>query len=411
MRATPRLLRSVGWTVSGTFVFAISQWAIVALTAKLAGPVALGLFTLAAAVVAPILALAQTQLRGVLGTDARYEHRLGDFLQVGTVLTLTMAVGTPLVAVLVGTDSITVKVITAFVIAKSFDSISDILYGYHQRREDMKVIAIGQFANGTLSVLFFGGMLYLKDDIVLATTGYAVASGITLVAWAIPITVLARKRDTDDPRDQPQARMRLLRLAMPLGVVMVLAGIASNLPRYAVQIDLGEAALGVFGGLAYMVLVGTNFVSAIGQAASPRLAKHAAAGRTADFGRLLKTLLGVSIATAGVGLLVSIIWGRPLVQLIYTSEFTEHTGVLVALAAAALASFPAIILAVAATAARNFRAQLPVFVIVLVVGAVACFYLVPLWGMAGAAAATALMALVQAVGCGLLVRSAVWGRP
>lgn len=410
MTSAPRLSRSVTWTVSGTFVFALSQWAIVALAAKLAGSVGLGRFTLAAAVVAPILALTQVQLRGVLATDARFQHRLKDFLQVRLYLTIAMAVGTPIVAALVGTDAVTLGVISAFVAAKSLDSIADVLYGYHQRREDMKVIAIGQFANGALSVFLFGGLLYLSGDIVLATVGYAIASGLTLVGWVLPVSVLKRRGDTDDPRDQPPARIHLLRLAMPLGVVMVLAGIAANLPRYAIQLTLGESALGVFGGLTYMILVGTNLVSAIGQAASPRLAKYAASGRTAQFGDLLKRLLVVSTATAAFGLLISILWGRPILEWIYTPEFAQHTGVLVVLAVAALASFPAIVLAVAATAARSFRAQLPVFFTVLVVGAVACYFLVPLWGMVGAAVATAFMALVQTAGCALIVKSAVWGR-
>ncbi len=408
LRSGPRLVHSVAWTVSGTLIFALSQWAVVALSAKLAGASGLGQFTFAGAVVAPILAFAQVQLRAVLATDARYETRLRDFLEVRAWLTLAMLAVTPLVAVLVTGDTVTIRVIIAFVTAKAFDSVADILYGYHQRREDMRSIAVGQYVNGGLSVLLFGVVLLLTRNIVLATWGYAAASALTLLLWALPVSIRARRQDVRDPRDQPRARAQLLRAALPLGFVMVLAGLAANLPRYAVQHFMGESALGLFGGAAYMVTVGTNVITAIGQAASPRLAKYAAAGRRADFGRMLVVLVGAGLGIAFLGTIIAALWGGDLLKLLYTAEFGRHGAVLLALSAAAILSFPASLLAVAATAARSFRAQLPVFAAVLVTGAAACYLMVPAWGLIGAAAATALMALVQLAGCAWLVRSAVW---
>lgn len=405
MTVQPRLSRSMAWTISGTLVFALSQWGIVSLTAKLAGSVALGRFTLAGAVVAPILALTQVQLRAVLATDARFEHRLRDFLDVRGWLTLAMVVITPLFAVVTRESAATVGVISAFVVAKGLDSLADVLYGYHQRREDMRVIAIGQYINGALSVLLFGGVLYFSRDIVLATVGYAVASGLTLVAWVLPVSVLARRRDAEDPRDQSPARIRLLRAALPLGIVMVLAGIAANLPRYAVESVLGESALGIFGGAAYLVVVGSNVISAVGQAVSPRLAKHAATRSTGNFRRLVTRLLLASFLVGAVGTVVAGLWGGTVLGWLYTAEFARHTDLLVALAAGTMAAFPAVMLAVAATAARNFRAQLPVFVIVLAVGAVACWAFVPAWGLLGAAAAAAVMSVVQLAGFAWIVRS------
>lgn len=403
----PRLSRSMAWTISGTFVFALSQWGVVAVTAKLAGPVALGRFTLAGAIVTPILALTQVQLRAVLATDARFEHRLRDFLDVRGWLTLAMVAVTPLIAVVSQDGGATVGVIIAFVVAKGLDSLADVLYGYHQRREDMRVIAIGQYVNGALSVVLFGVALYLSGDIVLATVGYAVASGIALVAWALPVSVHARRRDFEDPRDQAPARIRLLRTALPLGIVMVLAGLAANLPRYAVESVLGESALGIFGGAAYLVVVGSNVITAVGQAVSPRLAKHVAAGRTGRFRHLLSRLLLASFLVGAVGTVVAALWGGALLEWLYTAEFARHTDLLVALAAGTMAAFPATILAVAATAARNFKAQLPVFVVVLAVGAVACVFLVPAWGVLGAAAAAALMSVVQLVGFAWIVQSSI----
>lgn len=408
MTSGPRLSASVAWTVTGTALFAVSQWAVVALTARLAGPQDLGYFTLATAVVTPILAFSQVQLRAVLATDARFEHRLRDFVNLRFVLTAAMISVTGIAVAAVAEDRTAAAVIVVFVVAKGIDSVSDILYGYHQRREDMRIIALGQILNGLLSVALFGVMLQSTGSIVLAMAGYAAASALTLFGWALPASIRSRRRDTDDPRGQPAAHRRLLWTALPLGFVMLLAGLAANLPRYAVEISLGTTALGIFGAAAFLVLVGANIITALGQAASPRLAKQLAEGRRADFGRTLAVLLALAFGLAALGTLVAALWGTDVLGALYTPEFAERADVLVALAAAAMVAFPASIMAVAATSARSFRAQLPVFFLVLAVGVIASWLLVPTWGLMGAAAATAAMAVVQMWGCAWIVRSTVW---
>ncbi len=403
----PAISRSVGWTASGNLVFALSQWLIISITAKLAGATALGHFTLAAAVTAPVLALSQLQLRAVLATDARYEYRFGDYVRGRLWPTLGMLVLTPLAAAAWGMSGQPLAVLSAFILAKAFDSGSDVLFGYHQRRENMRVIAVGQFINGSASVALFGVVLAVTNSLPLATMGYACASALTLAAWAIPVSLRARRTDREDPGGQPRAVWSLIRIAAPLGAVMVLAGLAANVPRYAVQWTLGEYELGIFGGISYIVLVGTNFMSAVGQAASPRLAKLFASGQRAAFLRLLRTLILLAAGSAVVGTIASVLWGAPLLRWVYGPEFADRASILAFLAIAAVFAFPASILAVAATAVRRFKQQLPVFAVVLMLGAIGAWQLIPAYGLEGAAFVTGVMGLAQAVGCGTLVAMAL----
>ena len=59
------------------------------------------------------------------------------------------------------------------------------------------------------------------------------------------------------------------------------------------------------------------------------------------------------------------------------------------------------------TAARRFRAQVPVLAATLVTCAVLVWTLTPRWGMAGAGSAMLFSALVQATGGFLVVRGAL----
>src|SRR5699024_2175189 len=63
----------------------------------------------------------------------------------------------------------------------------------------------------------------------------------------------------------------LIKLTLPLGIVLMLASLNANLPRFFVEKYLGEAALGYFASIAYLLIVGNTFIQAVGQAFAPRL--------------------------------------------------------------------------------------------------------------------------------------------
>jgi O-antigen/teichoic acid export membrane protein len=90
--------------------------------------------------------------------------------------------------------------------------------------------------------------------------------------------------------------------------------------------------------------------------------------------------------------------GAPLVRLLYTEEYARHVGLLELLMLAAGVSYLATFLGYAMTAARAYRAQVPLFGIVVVATAAGCQFWVPRCGMRGAAWALIVAAGIQLVG-------------
>src|SRR6266852_1155838 len=68
------------WTLSGNLFYGASQWCVVALIAKLGNPEMLGEFSLAAAIVTPVLMLSGLQLRVIQATDIDGRFAFGDYL-------------------------------------------------------------------------------------------------------------------------------------------------------------------------------------------------------------------------------------------------------------------------------------------------------------------------------------------
>src|SRR5258708_7779966 len=197
---------------------------------------------------------------------------------------------------------------------------------------------------------------------------------------------------------RPRALMKLTLLALPVGIVMALISFNTNIPRYFIEHDLGAWDLGIFAAVAYPLAAGTIVVNALGQSAAPRLARYYADRDYRAFSSLMRKLLGLGLAI-GIGGIV-LIWlaGRPILLLLYRPEYADSLGVFLWLGVAAGISYVASFLGYAMTAARYFRAQLPVFLIATLVTAVGCAILVPRYHLSGAAIATIFAAISQAIG-------------
>src|SRR5262245_26234 len=89
------------WTFVGNLVYAASQWAMLAVLAKLGNPVMVGQFALALSISAPVIMFTNLALRQVQATDARRDYSFGIYLGlrlITTALSLLIVAGIVLAA-------------------------------------------------------------------------------------------------------------------------------------------------------------------------------------------------------------------------------------------------------------------------------------------------------------------------
>jgi O-antigen/teichoic acid export membrane protein len=247
----------------------------------------------------------------------------------------------------------------------------------------------------------------------------AAARVAVLVAYDLPNAALAvepggpavweRGRDFRGlrPRCQVAKTVALARLSLPLGVVMMLIGLSASIPRYFVEHYWGPRSLGIFGALGYLGLVGTTAVAAIGQSATPRLAQCYAAGQRKPFAWLLLQLIGLGAGLGLAGVAVAYLAGQRLLGVFYGPEYARHNAILVWVMLAAGIGHVAAFGGYGLTAARYFKVQIPLFACVVAATAGACWWLVPGYGMLGAALSLLIAALVQLAGTAVVLAHAV----
>jgi O-antigen/teichoic acid export membrane protein len=400
--------RSVSWALVGNVFYAICQWGAVVLLARLGSVEVLGRFALALALTAPVFLLASLQLRSILATDAREQFR---FMDYAALRWLAMMAALLAAGLLAPRDSADAFATVAFIaLAKSFEGLSDVIYGQHQRLERMDRVAISLVLRGAAGLLGIVGGLEIAGTAAAAAAGMALAWGLVLLVYDIGFGALPAfgKGTTTALRRSNAPRIRaLMRLSLPLGLVLMLVSLQSNIPRYFLDAYGGSKALGAFAAVSSFLSVGIVIVGALGQSAAPRMSRRFSGGEYPAFLRLVG---GVCLAAVGVGVIgwvVAVVGGASLLGLLLGEPYRPFAPELAWLMAMGIVAYVASALGYALTAARRIHVQVPMLLVACLAVAGASFALIPRHGILGAAWAVGAGFTVQALGSlGVLWKSA-----
>jgi O-antigen/teichoic acid export membrane protein len=416
------LRRGFYWTLGGNILYAACQWLILALVTKVGTTAMAGQFALALAIVTPVFALANLQLRIVLATDARRQFGFSQYLGLRLA---TAVFATAFIALLVGGDGYSRQlalVTLALGLARALDAVSDIYYGLQQQRERMDRVATSLVLHGALQCLAFAVILHLTGSLPLATLGLLAASLVVLFGYDVPrgrlvlSTSCGTTAAAEDSRKLSFRNARsILWLGLPIGIVTAANTLAGNVPRYALAYFVDESAVGIFAALFYLTVAGGMLMGAVAEPASPRLAALFVAGDRTGFSALLGKLVLLAGATGLAGLAVAVAGGEWLLGILYTPEYGRHMELFLWLMASAVPAYIASVLGVGVNAMRRFAVQLPLPLVNLVITVLLALVLVPRSGLVGAGQvvfASAVLSLVTTgLLLGLLVRSAWDERP
>lgn len=407
------LLNNFSWAFTGNIVYAICQWGMLVVLARLGNPEMVGKFTLALAVTAPVILFTNLQLRGIQATDAKHQFEFGYYLGLRLLSIAVFWLIIIGILVISGYSQETAWIIFSLSIGRSLDALSDIFYGLIQLHEQMDLIATSIMMRGVLSVSLLGMGFYLSGSVVVAVLGLVIASLLVLSLYDLRSSASVLQQLLPPPSSpylskwrsftylKPQWHWRRLWQlawhAMPLGFTLLLFSLNVNIPRYLVGWKLGEHTLGIFAAIASLPLAGNLITDALVQTAIPRLAKHYINGNRVAFRTLLLKLMGIGALFGSMGLLIAYLWGQEVLTLLFGIEYGQQSNVLVWLMLPATIDYAASFLGGGMTAARYLRPQIPLFGVVTTVLVVACFWLLPFLGLAGVAIAALLASITRIV--------------
>jgi O-antigen/teichoic acid export membrane protein len=369
----PSLTLNFSWTILGNLVYGISQILLFGLISKLSTPETLGQYTLGVAIVTPTMMFANLQLRTLQATDSGERYRFRDYFELRC---LTMVISLVFLAVLAiwgpfgGAKG---GIICLIGLAKAIEAMSDLFYGALQHRECLERIAKSMVYRSVLSLVSFGLLFSQTQSLPIACLGLVVSALVVLFAYDVrsPFNFLRDYRVEGLTRwDRLQVAVKLwlrpnwgilgelFKVALPVGIVVMLLSLCSNIPRYFIEHYMESRDLGIFAALSYVPISGVIVVSACGQAALPRLALYYSYADLKRFKKLTLQLLAIALLLGGTGYGGSLIVGKPLLNLLYSSEYAEQSQLFSRLMLWGGLHYAASLMGYVTAAAQYFRSSL-----------------------------------------------------
>ncbi len=399
------LASSFRWTLAGNIVNATCQWGMLSVLAHLGDAEAVGQFVLGLSIAAPIMALTMLQLRNVQVTDVSGTYAFADYFGARIFWTLVGVVAIVICATLASDDRITFWVVVLVGSMKAVDSVSDIVRGLFQYRERMDLSSVSLMIKGPASLLALATAVWMTGSIVVASAATAIVWGASFATY--DLTRASRLLTAESksakhqfgicPRFQLDVLARLTWTALPLGIVMAVISLQVNIPRYVLQSHAGSALLGYFGAIVYPMMAGMMVTTAMGQAASTRLARRFADDPKGFVG-LLGKLSAISATMAVVLIAGTCVLGDRVLWLLYGREYAAYHREFLVVSVALGIQLVSSCWGYGLTAARCFRVQVGLTGVSCIATAVAAFALIPGHGVMGAALSVLVTTVTMAIG-------------
>ena len=382
------LLKKAKWLVGGNFVFAFSQWVILIFFARMTNQENLGQYALALAIVTPIFAVGNLQLRPlyILDVNSEQKYTYTHFYYLRLICSF-IALACCLVLGLFFNVSILVLLLVGLL--KFFESYSDIIYAYYNAHDQTQLISKSLFLKGTLSVLVVAVGLYLFDFY----TTLILFLFVYLVVWLFIDNLYIQK--TQEIKKM-SLDLGIMKSAIPMGISLGIVTLQSNIPRLFLDQYASIEAVGIFTVLSYFIIVGSIFINSICQYLSPRLT-HAWNHNRAYFKKLLSMALLVAGGLGLIAIFLSYFMGEFVLNLVYGAEYVAYTDAFVLTMVAGFILYLATVLGYTLTAIGFIKQQVYLFSIVLIFSVLVSYLCIPEYGIIGGIYTLMVSYLVQCV--------------
>jgi O-antigen/teichoic acid export membrane protein len=405
--AAPPLRVSFSWTLGGNVVYAACQFGMLSVLAKLGSPSIVGEYALGLAITAPVFMLTNLQLRGVQATDARDEYGFADYFTLRMLSTLLGTLVIVLITMAAGYDASTKMVILLVATAKGIETIADVIAGHLQKFERLDQVARALMIRGAASVATFAAVFWRTRNLTAAVAALALTWVAVIAFYDLRVISRLLGEHPQFFRFSLETQKALLSVSWPLGIVMTLASLNINIPRYLLEQKLGTAELGIFASLAYLLTAINLIVIALGQSVCTRMARLFADGDIRPFKALLGKLILFAGALGMVALGLASVIGRPVLALVYRPEYAEHVDLLLLMVVDATLVAIATFVGFGMTAARCFRPQMSIMAVTAVTTVVFTMALIPRFGLMGAGYGLLIASFLRATTGYVVLESAI----
>lgn len=385
------LRKNFSWVFVGNVVSAACQWGILTTFVRLGRPEMVGKFALGLAIATPITVIAMLQLSAVQVTDAKNEYAFGNYFGTRLLMSFLGILVIIAIAWLGDYPKETACVIFLAGLFKSISALSDIFRGLFRHHERMDLSAISLMIKNISALAIVFVVMTVSGQIVPALVGIAIAYMLVFLVYDISRAIKlfsfkvgpSKARSSILPSFEVRTILKLVRLALPLGIVVFLISLQDSVPKYILEAYRGEASLGFYAAIAYPMVIGTTVVTAMTQAVIPRLANYCV-NKFSHYRQLIRKLLMIGVIMGLFFVGGVLVFGKLVLSILYTAEYASYNVEFTLLAIGTAVSFISSFYGCGLTAARLFKTAMVIKILTCAVTVLTAFWLIPSYGIRGA---------------------------
>lgn len=381
------------WTFLSNGLVAVCQLGLLTLLLREAGDATTGQYILALAISAPVFMFAGLDLRTLQATDSHSEVRFIEYLSLRLICGLIALAIVPAIAFAWGYRDGTLAVIAGVGLGRFFLLIGDTFNGLMQQSERMDRVAHSIVLKGLLSTIILGATFLITGNLVAAVFAEATTRFLVLAFYDLPLgRRLASQQGSDELslsslRSVHPTRLTKLTLrSLPLAFKVMLVSLDTHVTRYFVSGMASLSAVGVFGPIASGAAAGSMVGKALNQSVSAKLGRLASANEPRPFLDFVRKLQLLYLALGAVGIAVTMLIGGPLLALVRPDLLAYQTVLTLVVVSVALDLQNGIV-DMSLVAARRIAPLAPACGLSVATSAICCWFLIPAYGLAGAAMA------------------------
>lgn len=383
------------WMSAGQVVYGISQWGVLSVLANLGGATAVGELALAMAIVTPVFQLVRLRLRDVVATDVDEKVPLSDYLTTASASLLVGLVISLLAGIVLDVSSTVLGVVAIMAIARGIEGMSHVSYGHQQRTGLMAPVGRSLIVRGSLNLVLLGIGFGITDSVVWGAMGYLLAHAAMFLAYDFQ-KVSQKVRSDWNEHSHSVSRLGVLALvSAPLGVVSFLSAMGDNIPRLILSSSGGLAALGVFAAFGYVIVGASALTIALGQVASPTLARTIASRDAHAFSRQILGLAGLASILGVAAVVLAALFGETFLDVFFGEEFAAFSFEFVIMAFYGWSLFVGSLLGAGLIAGRLYRHLLAIQILTVATITAIGFATIPGQGVRGAVVSLLIGGIVR----------------
>jgi O-antigen/teichoic acid export membrane protein len=370
--------------------------------AKASSAETVGLWGIAQAVTLPVATFFSLRLYNLNITDIRNEFQTGHYIAVRLIASLASVMVAAVIGFIFYPAGVAI-VIALMGISQSVAEVRLYFSSNMQKFERLSLSTVSQIYEGLLTLLLFGLVFWFTQNLSLAIAGTIVSRVLILLSYDMPVSakVLSAHLETFTgyrPRWEWPRLWTLVKQSAPLAVVAGIGTVFQNIPRLVMDKTLGREAVGYFTALSLLLIALTMINAAMGITALPRLSRYFAENTRAFVGLFVR-LIGLVLVLGVAFVAVAFFFGKPILRLLFTSEYAQHKDVFVMLAVSSCILSVFAVSNWGLNATRQFAVQVPIYTGTAIVCGISSLLLIPRYGLMGGAYALIICYVFGTIGC------------